>query len=358
MKLALLPGDGIGPEVVQGALQVLQRVAQHRDFEVHGDPWPIGWAGIVDSGDPLPDETLNACLEADAILLGALGDPRADDRPPADRPVSGLIRLRKALGGYANLRPVRVSVGLLPYSPLREDVARGVDFVIVRELTGGAYYGEPRGFDPEAGEAFNTMRYSTVEVRRIARAAFDLARARGRHVTSIDKANVLEASRLWRDTVGQVGLETPDVTLTHMLVDRAAMELVTRPASFDVIVTQNLFGDILSDLGAAIPGSLGLLGSASLGGTTDLYEPVHGSAPDITASGVANPAGAIASVALMLRHTFGMSSEADAIDAALDDVFAQGLRTADLNGDDCRPAVGSDTFARAVADATEERLGA
>lgn len=356
MKLALLPGDGIGPEVVQGALQVLQRIALHRGFEVDGDPWPIGWAGIVDSGDPLPSETLRACLEADAILLGALGDPRADDRQPSERPVSGLIRLRKELGAYANLRPVRVSEGLLPYSPLREAVARDVDLLIVRELTGGAYYGEPRGFDAEAGEAFNTLRYSAGEVRRIARTAFELARGRGRHVTSIDKANVLEASRLWRDTVDEVASEFPDVTLVHMLVDRAAMELVTRPASFDVIVTHNLFGDILSDLGAAIPGSLGLLGSASLGGTTDLYEPVHGSAPDITASGVANPAGAIASVALMLRHTFSMPTEADAIEGALDDVFATGMRTADLRSTSSRAAVGSDTFARAVADATEERL--
>ncbi len=358
INLALLPGDGIGPEVVQGALQVLQQVTLHSELDVDGTPWPIGWAGMVDSGDPLPAATLDACLGADAILLGALGDPRGDDLPPAQRPVAGLIRLRKALGCYANLRPVRVTDGVLPYSPLREDIVKGVDLIVVRELTGGIYYGEPRGLDVERGEAWNTMRYSADDVRRIARYAFEVARGRRRRVTSVDKANVLEVSRLWRNVVSEVASEFPEVELEHMLVDRAAMELVKRPKDFDVLVTQNLFGDILSDEGAALPGSLGLLGSASLGGKADLYEPVHGSAPDITSSGIANPSGTIASVALMLRHSFGLNKEAEAVQWALDEALRTGLRTRDLvrlDGSGA-PAVGCDTFARAVADLTARRL--
>lgn len=363
IKLALLPGDGIGPAVVDGALQVLEAVAGHQGLQIDANSWPIGWAGIEDSGDPLPTQTLAACLDADAILLGALGDPRADDRAPAERPVSGLIRLRKELGCFANLRPVRVTEGLLPYSPLRPQVVRGVDLVVVRELTGGAYYGEPRGSDAEGANAWNTMRYSAEEVRRIARVAFDLARSRQRRVTSVDKANVLEVSRLWRTVVDEVSGEFPDVELEHMLVDRAAMEIVKRPTSFDVIVTQNLFGDILSDEGAALPGSLGLLGSASLGGVTDLYEPVHGSAPDITSSGLANPAGTIASLALLLRHTFDLTAEADAVDWGLSEAFSRGLRTRDLvlavedsDVDVWPEPIGCEAFAGAVAGLAAARL--
>lgn len=355
IHLAVLPGDGVGPEVTRAGLRVLDAVADVADHRVRSQSWPVGWAALAETGTPLPDETLAACLAADAILLGAVGDPHADDLPPSERPVSGLLRLRRELGCFANLRPLRVSGGLIPYSPLRPERVRGTDLVIVRELSGGLYYGEPRGLDESAGQAWNSVSCGCEEIRRIAEVAFELAADRRGRVTSVDKANVLEVSRLWRTVVDEVGLEHPGVSLEHMLVDRAAMELALRPTQFDVILTENLFGDILSDEAGALAGSLGLQGSASLGGRTDLYEPVHGSAPDIAGAGAANPTGAIASIALMLRHTFGLDAEADMIDRALDRAFAEGCRTRDLEPSDApgESPLGTAPFAEAVIERLE-----
>ena len=330
LSIAVLPGDGVGPEVVDAALGVLNVVAKAWGHEVEGPSLPIGWTSVKSHGEPMPEETLRGCLEADAVLLGAIGDPGAGAAPPERRPEAGLLQLRKSLGCYVNLRPVRVPDALIPFSALREDLVRGTDIMIVRELAGGLYYGEPRGWDEKEGRAWNTLTYSESEVDRIARAAFDLARGRSGKVTSVDKANVLEVSRLWRSTVTRVGLEYEDVELGHMYVDRAAMELMLNPSRFDVLLTGNLFGDILSDQASGLAGSLGMLGSASLGGTTDLYEPVHGSAPDIAGLGTANPVGAIASLAMMLRHTFGLSEEARAIEEATDQALVDGNRTQDL----------------------------
>ncbi len=352
LNIAVLPGDGIGPDVVRAALDVLRVISDACGHQVNAAEWPIGYVAMQGEGDALPASTLQACLEADAVLVGAVGDPRADAAPPAERPVAGLLKLRRELGCFANLRPVRVSEGLVQYSPLRADRVRGVDMMIVRELGGGLYYGEPRGLDVESGRGWNTLSYERWEVDRIARVAFGLARGRGGRVTSIDKANVIEVSRLWRTTVDAVAEEYPDITVDHMLVDRAAMEVLARPAQFDTILTENLFGDILSDEAGGLAGSLGLLGSASLGGTTDLYEPVHGSAPDIVDAGTANPTGTIASLALMLRHSFGLEPEATAIEQALDAVFAAGGRTADLGGGELAStaSLGTRAFAAEVAD--------
>ncbi len=358
LRLAILPGDGVGPEVVRSALHVLDAVAKRAGHRVHTQAWPIGWAGLAETGAALPDETLEACVSADAILLGAVGDPRADHVPPSERPVSGLLRLRRELGCFANLRPLRVSDGLVPYSALRSERVRGTDLLIVRELSGGLYYGEPRGLDAGDGRAWNSVSCDREEVGRIADVAFELAADRRGAVTSVDKANVLEVSRLWRTVVDEVARERPGVLLEHMLVDRAALEIALRPIRFDVILTENLFGDILSDEAGALAGSLGVQGSASLGGQTDLYEPVHGSAPDIAGDGTANPTGAIASIALMLRHTFGLESEAAGIERALDRAFADGYRTADLESSNPsdRVPVGTEPFTDAVIARLETEL--
>ena len=279
-----------------------------------------------------PVETLRSCLASRAVLLGAVGSPAFDRNPPELRPEAGLLRLRRELGAFANLRPAVLYPALAACSPLREEIVRGTDILIVRELLGGLYFGEPRAFANDDGSrhAFNTMRYSEPEVERIARVAFDLARQRRRRVLSVDKANVLECSRLWREVVTRVAADYPDAQLTHQYVDSAAMLLVLKPAQFDVILTENMFGDILSDLAGGVVGGLGLLASASIGGAVGLYEPVHGSAPDIAGKGIANPLGAILSVAMMLRHTFGLNQEADCVEVAVNSALAQGLRTADL----------------------------
>ncbi len=328
IPIAVLPGDGVGPEVTAQAVACLETVATEffHDFEFSFHP--LGGAGLESDENPLPDETLRACLASRAVLLGAVGSPKYDSKPAHLRPESGLLALRKALGVFANLRPVRVEDELVEASPLKPHLVRGTDLLIVRELAGGLYFGEPRGLDEHRG--FNTMAYTEPEVERVARVAFELAQARRRKVTSVDKANVLESSRLWRQVVARVAKEFSNVTLEHQYVDSCAMALVTRPASFDVLLTENLFGDILSDEAAVLPGSLGLLPSASLGGAVDLYEPVHGSAPDIAGRGIANPVGAILSAAMLLRHTLHLEPEARLLEEATRSVLVEGYGTPDL----------------------------
>ncbi|HQZ40546.1 MAG TPA: 3-isopropylmalate dehydrogenase [Vicinamibacterales bacterium] len=331
LNVVLLPGDGIGPEVTAEAARLLGRIGELYRHAFRLITCPVGGAAIEQEGSSLPARTLDACLVADAVLLGAVGHPRYEDRSPADRPEAGLLALRKALGGFANLRPAACHPALADRTPFRTERVQGADILIVRELLGGLYFGEPRGYrDPET--AFNTLVYSKSEVERVARVAFDLARGRRRRVSSIDKANVLETSRLWRNVVTEVGRDYPDVALEHVYVDTCAMRMATNPASFDVILADNLFGDILSDQAASVAGSLGVLPSASIGGRVDLYEPVHGSAPDIAGQGLANPIGAIASVAMLLRHSARLPREAQAVEQAIDVALASGARTRDLAG--------------------------
>ena len=329
-SIVLLPGDGIGREVVAAARLVLETVTRRFGHELAIDTQPIGAAALALGFPALPPGTLAACQSADAVLLGAVGDPSYDHLPSAARPEGGLLALRKGLGVYANLRPVKIWPGFGGAGPLKPDVAAGSDLLIVRELTGGLYFGEPRAIDHEAGVAFNTMRYSVAEIERIARVAFDAAERRRRLVTSVDKANVLETSQLWRAVVTRVAGDYPGVTLQHMYVDACAMALVTSPARFDVVLTENLFGDILSDEAAVIAGSIGLLPSASLGDGPGLFEPVHGSAPSLAGRDLANPIGAIASAAMLLEHGLGAVDEARAVERAIDRVLNDGHRTADL----------------------------
>jgi 3-isopropylmalate dehydrogenase len=332
LKIAVVPGDGIGPEVTAEALRVLDAVASLFGHEPSITQKNIGGAALVASGDPLPAETLEACLSAEAVLLGAVGGPAFDAYPRHLRPEAGLLRLRQELGAFANLRPAVCYAALEASSPLRSEVVRGTDILIVRELLGGLYFGQPRSIDgaPGARVAINTMRYGEKEIERIARVAFELARERRGKVLSVDKSNVLECSRLWREVVTAVAKEFPDVTLAHQYVDSAAMLLVMKPTDFDVILTENMFGDILSDQAGGVCGSLGLLASASIGGPVGLYEPVHGSAPDIAGQGIANPLGAILSIAMMLRHSFHLEDEAECVEASVGVVLAQGHRTKDL----------------------------
>ena len=348
-SIVLLPGDGIGPEVTAAAARVLQALAARAGRSLTLESHAIGGAALKAGRPALPPETLEACRRSDAVLLGAVGDPAFDHLPSAERPEGGLLALRRGLGVYANLRPARLWPGFEDMGPLKAEVARGADLLIVRELTGGLYFGEPRALDRDAGTAFNTMRYSTGEIERIARVAFDAARRRRRHVTSVDKANVLETSQLWRAVVTRVAAGYPDVALQHMYVDACAMMLVTAPSRFDVVLTENLFGDILSDEAAVIPGSIGLLPSASLGDGPGLYEPVHGSAPDIAGQDKANPIGAIASASLLLRHSLGAAAEADAIDAAIQRALDSGAHTADLPG--ASPALGCRAMTDAIVSA-------
>jgi 3-isopropylmalate dehydrogenase len=353
-RLALLPGDGIGPEVVAAAVQVLGLVAER-----YGHAWTcstalIGGAAMRAGLPALPDETLRTAADADAVLLGAVGDPAFDDRPPRDRPESALLALRRELGLFANLRPARVWPGLEDAGPLKPSVLAGTDLVVVRELTGGLYYGEPRGLDADGAAAVNTLRYSRREIDRVARVAFDLARARRRHVVSVDKANVLEVSRLWRTVVTDVAREYPEVTLVHEYVDAAAMKLALAPSSFDVVLTENMFGDILSDEAGAICGSIGLLPSASLGHGPGLFEPVHGSAPTLAGRDLANPIGAIASVAMLLGDGLGLREEATAVIDVLEDTLAAGLRTADIASAGTA-SVGTRAFVDGVAAAWRRR---
>lgn len=331
LKLTVLPGDGIGPEVIREAVRILRAVAEFQGYRFRFEERPIGGAAIREFGTPLPEATLQACLAADAVLLGAVGAPEFDSLPPQGRPEAGLLALRRALGGYANLRPAFAYTALAESSPLRPEITEGADILIVRELLGGIYFGEPRGSaDGSRASAWNTMRYSEEEVERVAHVAFRLALKRRRRLTSVDKANVLETSQLWRRVVTRVAGEYPQVSCEHLYVDTCALCLVTDPRRFDVLLTENLFGDILSDEAAVLAGSLGMLASATLGGFVDLYEPVHGSAPGIAGTGQANPLGAIASAALLLRHTAGLEAEADAIEAALHDVLQRGYRTQDI----------------------------
>lgn len=351
VSIVVLPGDGIGPEVTAGAVSVLEAVGRRFGHPFRIDSHAIGGAALAQGLPPLPDRTRDACVTARAVFLGAVGDPAWDGEPPSRRPEAGLLALRQAMGVYTNLRPARVYDALTDATPLKPSIARGVDMVIVRELTGGLYFGQPR--EETADAAFNTMRYDRGEVERIARRAFALARARRGRVLSVDKANVLETSRLWRRVVTEVAAAFPGVTLEHMYVDAAAMALVRDPASIDVLLTENLFGDILSDEAGAICGSLGLLPSASLGEGAGLFEPVHGSAPTLTGQDLANPIGAIASMAMLLRDGLGLTDEGDAVDAAIDAALTGGARTADLAGQG-EPAIGTAAMTAAIVGALTE----
>jgi 3-isopropylmalate dehydrogenase len=331
LEITTLPGDGIGPEVIEQAVLVLEAVAAGFGHELRVTQKAVGGAALAVSNDPLPPETIQSCLASGAVLLGAVGGPRFDSYPARLRPEAGLLRLRKELGGFANLRPAICHPDLESLSPLRAEVVHGTDVLIVRELLGGLYFGEHSTEGDSVGRrARDTMVYTDGEIERVARVGFQLARERRKKVTSVDKANVLDCSRLWREVVSRCASDFPDVELVHLYVDSAAMALVSRPAQFDVILTENMFGDILSDQAGALVGSLGLLPSASIGGKVGLYEPIHGSAPDIAGRGIANPLGAILSVAMLLRHSFNCAAEAAAIEAAVFEILAQGHRTRDL----------------------------
>lgn len=332
MKLQILvvAGDGIGPEVTGEAVKILQTVAELGGHEFTFQEAPIGGVAIKSQGTPLPPATLDLALESDAVLLGAVGGNEFNSLPPDRRPEAGLLQLRQALGGFANLRPSFAYSALTQNSPLRPEVIDGADILFVRELLGGLYFGEPRAWDREAGSAWNTMRYTRDEVVRVARIAFQLAASRRKKLTSVDKANVLEVSQLWRATVTEVAKEFPQVTLDHLYVDACAMHIMNTPRNFDVVLTENLFGDILSDEAAVITGSLGMLPSATIGGQVNLYEPVHGSAPDIAGKGLANPLGAILTAAMLLRHSAHLEQDAQAVEAAVKAVLTEGYRTPDL----------------------------
>ena len=354
-RIVILPGDGIGPEVTAAAVRVLHACMANTGRALAIESHLIGAAALRAGLPPLPDETRHACLAADAVLLGAVGDPAFDAEPPARRPEAGLLALRREMGVFANLRPARVYAPLEAASPLKPELARAFDMVIVRELTGGLYFGEPRAELPDS--AVNTLTYSRDEIARVARVAFRIARGRRRRVLSVDKANVLETSRLWRRVVNEVAKEFPDVAVAHMYVDACAMALVLDPASFDVVLTENLFGDILSDEAGAICGSLGLLPSASLGAGPGLFEPVHGSAPAIAGQGIANPIGAIASAAMLLRDGLGFQEEADAIDRAIESALVSGAATRDLGGADTTQAMTDRVIASLHGNALGEIAG-
>ncbi|MGE3844970.1 MAG: 3-isopropylmalate dehydrogenase [Vicinamibacterales bacterium] len=351
--ILLLPGDGIGPEVVAAARLVLDAAAARFGIALRYETALIGGAAIATGQGPLPEATLDKARNAKAILLGAVGDPRFDHLPPAERAEGGLLRLRKTFGLYANLRPAVVYPGLEHVGPFRSDRVAGTDILFIRELTGGLYFGEPRGFDADGTAAFNTLRYNADEIRRVTKFAFEAARLRRKKVTSVDKQNVLEVSQLWRRIATEVGKDFPDVQLEHLYVDAMAMILCLDPRRFDVVVTENLFGDILSDEAGALAGSLGLLPSASLGEGPGVYEPVHGSAPTLAGQDIANPVGAIASAALLLRYSFERDDAACAIERAIEDVIASGIRTADVVAPGQQP-----TSTSAVARAVAERVSA
>jgi len=334
-SIVVLPGDGIGPEVTTEALRVLKAVAQKKGHEFRFTERLMGGCSIDAHGVALTDEVLKECQASDAVLLGAVGGPKWDDPKAKVRPEQGLLGLRKGLGVFANLRPVRVHEQLLDSSPIKADRLRGVDILVIRELTGGLYFGQPKGRDRKDGHerAFDTLEYSDFEVRRVVELAFRLAQPRKKKVTSVDKANVLESSRLWRQITTDIGARNPDVALDHMLVDTAAMRLVTSPATMDVVVTENMFGDILTDEASVLAGSMGMLPSASIGEKgPGLYEPIHGSAPDIAGKGIANPVGTVLSAAMLLRHSLGLAAEAKLIEDAVDRTITEGARTRDLGG--------------------------
>src|SRR5271167_4977478 len=358
LNVLVLPGDGIGTEVTREAVRLLRRVAAKWNHTLNLTEGLLGGVAIHKTGTPFPDETAKLALEADATLMGAVGLPEFDNAPPEKRPEKGLLGIRKALGVYANLRPVRAYASQLDSSPLKNHLVEGTDMIIVRELTGGIYYGTPRGITGDGAEtrAVNTMTYTRAEIERVARMAFHLARARRKKVTSVDKSNVLENSQLWRRVVIEIAKEFPDVALDHILVDNCAMQLILNPRRFDVLLTENMFGDILSDEGAVLAGSIGMLPSASIGDRrpsgawVGLYEPVHGSAPDIAGQDKANPLGAIGSVAAMLDYSFGLKEEAAAVNRAVETVLNSGRVTADL-----KPA-GKPATTSEVGDAVVEAI--
>lgn len=342
-NITLLPGDGIGPEVVAEAVRVLETIGSKYNHAFAFAERLMGGCSIDAYGSSLTDETLADCQSADAVLLGAVGGPKWDDPAAKDRPERGLLALRKGLGVFANLRPVKVHPALVDSSPLKPEKLKGVDILVVRELTGGLYFGWPKGRDVKDGRerAVDTLEYYDYEVQRVMELAFTLAKGRKKKVTSVDKANVLESSRLWRQIATKIGKENPDVELEHMLVDTASMRLITGPAWMDVVVTENMFGDILTDEASVLAGSMGMLPSASLSESASglphekrmgLYEPIHGSAPDIAGKGIANPIGTILSAAMMLRHSFKLETEAASIENAVDAAITAGCRTADLGG--------------------------
>ena len=352
-KITLLPGDGIGPEIVETTVQVMDAVASKFGHAFEYESHLLGGIAIDETGTALPDETIAGCKRADAVLLGAVGGPKWDDPNATVRPEQGLLGMRKALGLFANIRPVKIFRGLEDASPLKPERLKDVDLVFVRELTGGIYFGQPKGKETVDGvrRGFDTMVYHDWEIRRIIELACRIAEKRGKHVTSIDKANVLTTMQVWRQVANEVAAENPNITLEHALVDSAAMRLVTSPGSYDVIVAGNMFGDILSDEGAVLTGSLGLLPSASLGeGKFGVYEPIHGSAPDIAGQGIANPLGTILSAAMLLRLSLDLDTEAQAIEDAVQKAIDDGLRTGDLGG-------GADSLGtKAMGDAIIERL--
>jgi 3-isopropylmalate dehydrogenase len=334
-NIVVLPGDGIGPEVTAEAVRVLELVAREGGHAFSFDAHLMGGCSIDAHGVALTDEVLAACQASSAVLLGAVGGPKWDDPTAKVRPEQGLLGLRKGLGVFANLRPVRVLEELIDASPLKPDRLRGVDILVIRELTGGLYFGQPKGRDRRDGHerAVDTLEYQDFEVSRVVELAFRLAKARRAKLTSVDKANVLESSRLWRQIATEIGKANPDVALDHMLVDTAAMRLVTSPASLDVVVTENMFGDILTDEASVLAGSMGMLPSASIGADgPGLYEPIHGSAPDIAGKGIANPVGTILSAAMLLRHSLDLPAEAKRIETAVDLAIRDGCRTRDLGG--------------------------
>lgn len=332
LSIAVLAGDGVGPEVTEEGVRVLRKVAEVFGHELKLVRKDVGGAALRSVKDPLPTDTLQACFASGAVLLGAVGGPSFDEFPPHLRPETGLLRLRRELGVFANLRPAICFPALEDCSPLKPEIIRGSDMLIVRELLAGIYFGEPRSTQGAPGDrvAVDTMRYRESEIERVARVAFELARNRRRIVTSVDKANVLDCSRLWREVTTRVSRDYSDVKLNHIYVDSMAMALVAKPAEFDVVLTENMFGDILSDQAGGLVGSLGMLASASIGGPVGLYEPIHGSAPDIAGQGIANPLATILSIAMMLRHSFKLKNEANSIEVAVTEVLNAGHRTRDL----------------------------
>lgn len=342
-KIAVLPGDGIGREITQGAVSVLQAIGERFGHQFNFINGSIGGGAIDEFGTPLPEETIELCKKSDAVLLGAVGGPKWDSLPGHLRPEKGLLGIRKELNLYANLRPVSYFPATAENSPLRPEIIEGADMLVVRELTGGLYFGEPseRRFVDGEEAVVDTLFYKNSEIERIIRLAFELAEKRGKKVTSVDKANVLESSRVWRETAEKIAKDFPDVTLEHMLVDNAAMQLIKNPRQFDVMVTENMFGDILSDEASVLTGSLGMLASASISVEgPNLYEPIHGSAPDIAGKNLANPVAMILSAAMMLRTSFGLDQEATAVEAAVSQVLESGVKTADIaNG---KEAIGTD----------------
>jgi 3-isopropylmalate dehydrogenase len=347
-KIGVIKGDGIGPEIVDEAIKVLDAVAPVEKINFEYDEFLLGGAAIDATGVPLPEETIQGVKKVDAVLFGAIGGPKWDTLERHLRPESGLLGLRKVMGTFANLRPATVYDELVNASTLKPEVLKGVDIMVVRELTGGIYFGQPREYGEE--KAYNTMVYTRPEVERIAKVAFEIAMKRDKRVCSVDKANVLEVSQFWRDIVEEVHKDYPEVELSHMYVDNAAMQLIRNPKQFDVILTGNIFGDILSDAASMLSGSIGLLPSASTGEGVGLFEPIHGSAPDIAGQGIANPIATIASASMMLRYALGEESAADRIDAAIKKALAEGYRTKDIAAFDAKEVVSTSEMGSIIAD--------